>query len=224
VSYANGGDPGNTGSKVSSTPAPADANTGNGGNGITPTVTTGGINGQAGGSGIVVVRYSGAQVLSGGTVATVGSDTVHQFLTTGSSTLDLHSATIAGDIDGSGNLIWDKTGTLTLRGTDTYNGTTTINLGVLSLAGTIGSTSDLVFGTGMLDLGSTGLIRILQSNYSISDANTDIGNSLIFGDDTLLVSTFNDGFNDFTQITVIPEPRAALLGGLGLLALLRRRR
>lgn len=173
---------------------------------------------------VVVVRYSGAQVLSGGTVTTVGGDTVHQFLTTGTSALDLHSATIAGNIDGSGNLIWDKTGTLTLSGTDTYTGTTTIKLGVLSLAGTIGSTSDLIFGAGTLDLGSTGLIRILQSNYSISDANTDIGNSLISGDDTLQVSTFNDGFNDFTQITVIPEPRAALIGGLGLLALLRRRR
>jgi hypothetical protein len=39
----------------------------------------------------------GPQVLFGGTVSTVGSDTVHQFLS-GSSTLDLYSATIAGDI------------------------------------------------------------------------------------------------------------------------------
>ncbi|HSP41320.1 MAG TPA: hypothetical protein VLO11_00475 [Luteolibacter sp.] len=34
----------------------------------------------------------------------------------------------------------------------------------------------------------------------------------------------NDGFLDSVSVTVIPEPSAALLGGLGMLALLRRRR
>jgi hypothetical protein len=229
VTYAEGGDAGggSTG-QVSATPAPATANTGNGGNGITPnrtTTTPTPINGQAGGSGIVVVSYSGSQVLAGGIVSTVGGKTVHQFTSTGASTLDLHSATIAGGINGSGNLVWNKAGILTIGGANTYTGATTINLGQLFLAGAIGSTSDLIFlAGGKLDLGTTGLIRILQSNYSISDANNDISNNSIFAGDNLQVSTFNDGFNNFTQITVIPEPSAALLGSLGLLALLRRRR
>jgi hypothetical protein len=65
---------------------------------------------------------------------------------------------------------------------------------------------------------------VLQSNYSLVDAGLDITGSRIIGGDTLSVTTFNDGFSNFTQITVIPEPSAALLGGIGVLLLLRRRR
>ena len=50
-------------------------------------------------------------------------------------------------------------------------------------------------------------------------------NWMINYDDTLGAgdTTLSDGGN-YVTLTVIPEPRAALLGGLGLLALLRRRR
>jgi hypothetical protein len=37
-------------------------------------------------------------------------------------------------------------------------------------------------------------------------------------------SQYAGGSDSFVNITAIPEPRAALLGGLGMLALLRRRR
>lgn len=227
VTYAAGGDDGGgTSGQVSATPAPAAANTGNGGNGITPTATSGGINGQAGGSGIVVVKYAGTtQLLTGGLVSTVGGNTVHTFTSTGASTLALHSATVAGNIGGTGNLVWDKTGTLTLAGTNSYTGTTTISLGDLYLSGMIGSTSDLVFTSGgSIFLGLTGVINVLQTNYSLLDANGDITGGFIEGEGDLKVSTFNDGFNDFTQISVIPEPSAALLGAIGGLFLLRRRR
>lgn len=67
---------GGSGGRVSATPSPAAANTDNGGDGITLVHSGRGsfasaprINGQTGGSGIVVVRYdsfSGQQILSGG--------------------------------------------------------------------------------------------------------------------------------------------------------------
>jgi hypothetical protein len=57
------------------------ANTGGGGGG-----STGGNRGGAGGSGIIIIRYSGPQIATGGTVTTVGTDTVHTFTATGSST------------------------------------------------------------------------------------------------------------------------------------------
>jgi len=217
---------GNAGAGTSNNPGtPGADNTGNGGGGAWGQTSTSPNDGSAGGSGIVVVRYSGPQVLAGGVFSTVGGDTVHQFLDTGTSTLDLYSATVGGDISGDGNLIWDKTGTLTLGGTNTYTGTTTINLGTILLTGSIESTSDLIVGNGgFLNLGSSGVIYVLQSNYSITDADNDILAGLIFGADDLVVSTVSVGSDDFTQISVIPEPRAALLGSLGLLILLRRRR
>ncbi len=39
------------------------------------------------------------------------------------------NATIAGDIDGTGNLDWDGLGTLNLTGTNTYSGTTSVASG-----------------------------------------------------------------------------------------------
>lgn len=230
VTYAAGGNGGTTASLDTVSVGAAAASTGNGGRGAAPgganSTVTNAISGGTGGTGIVVVRYTGPQVLTGGTVSTVGGDTVHQFLSTGASTLDLYSATIDGDIDGSGSLVWDKTGILTLGGANTYMGSTQIDSGTIALSGSIGSTSDLSFVSGLLDLGSTGLIRVLQTNYSIADANTDIGNNRIQGSG-LTVSTFNDGSNDYTQILAVPEPTVLALaacGGAISLAVLRRRR
>jgi hypothetical protein len=48
-------------------------------------------------------------------------------------------------------------------------------------------------------------------------------NDTLVGDNFLSDATAN-GQNRFVTMTLVPEPGAALLGGLGLLALLRRRR
>jgi len=205
----------------------AAANTGGGGGG--GGTSSGGNSGGNGGSGIVVVRYSGSQVLAGGIVSTVGSDTVHTFLYDGignntSHTLDLHSATVAGNISGTGNLIWNKAGTLTLTGTSAYDGSTTVNTGMLAILGSV-QTSNLSFlDDGVINLGSSGQLFVLASNYSLTDAQNDITAGNIFGDQALFVSTATIGSDDYIFFNAIPEPTTALLGGIGMLCLLRRRR
>jgi hypothetical protein len=59
------------------------ANTGGGGGGNQYQTNPAG---GKGGSGIVIIRYPGAPIATGGTITSVGGDTVHTFTTTGSST------------------------------------------------------------------------------------------------------------------------------------------
>jgi hypothetical protein len=71
-----GGTGGNDSPVVSSTPGVA--NTGGGGGSYTTS--------QPGGSGIVIIRYPGPPIATGGTVTSTGGDTIHTFTATGSST------------------------------------------------------------------------------------------------------------------------------------------
>ncbi len=198
-------------------------NTGDGGggglNGSSANPSLGGV----GGSGIVVVRYSGSQVLTGGIVSTVGGDTVHQFLDTGTSTLGFN-ATVAGDITGTGNLIWDGGGTLTLTGTSAFDGSTTVNASMLAILGSVQTTNLVFLNDGTIDLGSSGQLFVLASNYTLTDAQNDIDAGNIFGDIPLFVGTETIGSDEYVIFNAIPEPSTALLGGLGFLMLLRRRR
>jgi len=59
------------------------ANTGGGGGGSQYQVNPAG---GKGGSGIIIIRYPGAPIATGGTVTSVGGDTIHTFTATGSST------------------------------------------------------------------------------------------------------------------------------------------
>lgn len=72
---------GGAGSNTSAAGGDGAANTGSGGGG-------GGCSsgGGAGGSGIVIIKYVGPQIASGGTVATADGYTIHTFTTTGTST------------------------------------------------------------------------------------------------------------------------------------------
>jgi hypothetical protein len=74
----------------------ATPNTGGGGGGTGSGTSL--INGL-GGSGIVVIRYSGAQKATGGTITTVGGDTVHTFTSSGTFT----PGAIWGDVSRNGN-------------------------------------------------------------------------------------------------------------------------
>ena len=144
---ATGGAGGDHGSNGSS----AFDNTGGGGGGGAHTNKSGG----QGGSGIVVVRYEGPQVLSGGDVSTDDLDTVHQFLDTGMSTLGFN-ATITGEISGEGSLEWDGGGTLTLTSTNTYTGETLVTEGTLLVIGSLDEASDVTVTGGLL--GGTGTV------------------------------------------------------------------
>jgi hypothetical protein len=71
---------GGSGSKSNTPGQPGQANTGGGG---------GGSQSQGpgnGGSGIVIIRYPGIPIATGGTITSVGGDTIHTFTATGSST------------------------------------------------------------------------------------------------------------------------------------------
>ena len=83
----NNGNPGGGGSNNSNTNRPggsAGANTGGGGGGGSHYNRTNA--GGTGGSGVVIIRYEGPAVFSGGTVTTVEGDTVHTFTTSGTLT------------------------------------------------------------------------------------------------------------------------------------------
>lgn len=102
-------------------------------------------------------------------------------------------------------------------------GTGTVNLnGLFVLDLTIASTNSGDF-WGIVDVGS--LNESYGSTFGVSSTlgafadNAGVW-SLVDGDNTW---TFTEG-TGILGVTVIPEPSAALLGGLGLLALLRRRR
>ena len=82
-------------------------------------------------------------------------------------------------------------------------------------------------GTNSFDVG--GLLRSYQDNYAFASAialsaNTDYKLRISVFEGTNQAGNFG-GINSFSlNGSVIPEPSAALLGGLGMLCLLRRRR
>jgi autotransporter-associated beta strand protein len=115
-----------------------------------------------------------------------------------------------GDIEFSGSLFGTGSrndivrstgdGTLVLSGENTYSGDTRITDGTLQLTGSVLKSSDLIIsGDGVLDLSTSGLIRVVQANYLESEADAEIAAGDIIGD-SLKVSTFNDGGTDYTQI------------------------
>jgi hypothetical protein len=85
-------------------------NTSIGGNGGTNTGGGGGggsggssaLSGGNGGSGIVVIRYPGSPRATGGTITSVGSDTVHTFTASGTFTMNTVTMTV-GDLSGNSN-------------------------------------------------------------------------------------------------------------------------
>jgi Bacterial Ig domain len=82
---AGGTNAGNGG--TNGTPGNGVANRGGGGGGSSYDGGAGGIVGGAGGSGIVIIRYPGTAVATGGTITTSGGYTIHTFTTSGTFTV-----------------------------------------------------------------------------------------------------------------------------------------
>jgi fibronectin-binding autotransporter adhesin len=187
----------------------------------------------------------------------------------------LVSGGISRGAEGNGALIKNGNGTLSLAGTNTYNGATMVSAGTLLVTGSLGNTDvtvestatiggsgtlggSLTFDPGAflnlsgatLGLTSTDILSV-SGSITLNDfgfgnligwdwANAVAGTyTLIDGGGTITLSgttptssnpfDFGNGKSGYfqegsLQAVIIPEPRAALLGGLGMLLLLRRRR
>ncbi len=167
----------------------------------------GGTLGGSGGSISGAVTINNTGVLSpGASIGTLGTGELS--FTTGSSFLyELNTNTPSGDLlNANGNLSFDGTVNLSL-----------IDLGSNSLLAP-GSKFTLISYFGTWD-GDT------FNGYADDSTFNLLGNQWYINYDDLSAGSINGGaFTNAVTLTVIPEPAAALLGSLGLLAMLRRRR
>jgi hypothetical protein len=195
---------GNGGGTIS-TGAPGAANTGGGGGGGGSVNIEGASrSGGAGGSGVVIVRYAGAAAATGGTV-TAGTNsatgyTLHTFTTAGTNSFDLSGvnmsqrlgATLTGAISGSGDLVFDGPGRLSLTGTNTYTGATTISAGTLAINGNNSAATGAVTvasGATLAGSGTVGGATTVQSGATHAPGNSPG------------LQTFNDGLTYATGST-----------------------
>ena len=163
---------------------PGEPNTGGGGGAARSDVAPYYVGGK-GGSGIVIVRYLGDPLATGGAVtAGTGSAagyTLHTFTDVGAHTLEFGAidATISGALTGSGGFTWNTPGTLTLTGSNTYTGTTKITDGTLALQGS-GSIADSA--TISIHSGATFDVTGTTGVYAIQSGQTLQGSGAIRGD------------------------------------------
>ncbi len=142
------------------------ANTGGGGAGY-----------NAGGSGIVIVRYAGAPAAVGGTIDTVSVPgyTLHTFTDVGAGSLELSpAATMASPIDGTGGFTLDSVGTLTLSANNSYQGGTIVS------AGTLVAGHSAALGSGAVTINAGGRLR-LDSGSVIANEIADLGSGFFGG-------------------------------------------
>jgi fibronectin-binding autotransporter adhesin len=176
------------------------------------TVNTGGILGGSGTVGALTVN-GGGTLAPGNSIESLGAGDV-SFAANSTFAYELNSASLNGDL-------LDSTGTLDIAAG-----------AILSLtqeaAGTlaIGSKLTLISYFGGWTNGE--LFTYLGGTLNDGGQFTLGANEWVFDYDALSggsnFSTDQTGATRFVTMTVVPEPGAALLGGLGLLALLRRRR
>lgn len=167
-----------------------------------------------GGSGSVLGAVSVSGTLApGNSIESLGTGAIS--FTTGSTfAYELNSASLNGDlVDSTGSL--DIAGTTTLTLTELASGVLAVGskLTLISYFGGWTSGELFTYNASLLADDST---FTLGSNTWKFDYNDISGGSNFTADQS--------GATSFVTMTVIPEPSAALLGGLGMLALLRRRR
>jgi autotransporter-associated beta strand protein len=165
----------------------------------------------------------------GGNGTIAGATTVNGNLTPGTSAGVLSfSSSLA--LMASSSTTMEITGTGMIRGTD-YDG---INVGsTLDLNGDLTLDLDTVFSAGIYTFNLFNAVGSTSGDFeSVALSGAYGAEPMTFGSGVWSATTDVNGGEtwSFSQssgeltLTVIPEPRAALLGGLGLLMLLRRKR
>jgi autotransporter-associated beta strand protein len=171
--------------------------------------------GGSGSTGAVIVRYLGAAAGTGGTVSSsaVAGYTVHSFLTSGSSSLDLSGLNLNsrlgavenGVISGSGDLTFTGPGTMTLNAANTYSGRTHISAGTLALgsSGSIANSSGVNIATGA-NFNVTTVVGgfTLGAEQNLSGGGTITGDVTISGSHTPGFSPGVQSFADDLTYTV----------------------
>jgi outer membrane autotransporter protein len=144
--------------------------------------------------------YTGGTTISGGTLVATTSTLPGSVVDNATLEFDQNfDGTFAGDISGTGNLVKDGTGTVTLTGRITYSGTTTVLAGQLvgntsNIGGTVTNSGVVIFdqsfdgtydssivGSGSLAKSGTGTMTLTGSNTytggtTISGGTLQIGN------------------------------------------------
>ena len=205
------------------------SNTGGGGSGGGPSNPGNFVKGGDGGSGIVIIRYSGPSVGAiGGTVTrgsgTAAGSTLHTFTTPGTSAFNLGTvdfnqrlgATLTGTISGaSGSVTYNGPGRLALAADNSYAGTTTISAGTL-IAGDGGTTGSLGAGA-VTNNAALGFNR--SDSVTVANAISGTGSLTQEGVGTMVLTGSNT-YSGATAITagtlqVGDGGTAGTLGGTG---------
>ncbi|NCW63951.1 MAG: hypothetical protein EBW04_07555, partial [Betaproteobacteria bacterium] len=229
----NNGSSGSTGSNQNG--GAGGANTGGGGGGGTWNDSLGG----AGGSGIVVIRHTYTQTTYNNHNLTINSGAGAVDMNGNVShigTLSINSASaaseISGIIDGVTALTKQGAGTLTLSGTNTYTGSTTIAAGTISIAssanlgatpgsadadniifngGTVTTTASFTLGTNKgITMTGNGTINTGAYTLTYGGVTTGSGNLTKTGAGTLILS----GANGHTGDLIISQGTATVSGTL----------
>ncbi|NJL19321.1 MAG: hypothetical protein HC901_03340 [Bdellovibrionaceae bacterium] len=99
----------------------------------------------------------------------------------------------AGVISGTGSVVKQGGGTLTLNGTNTYTGNTTVSAGILSLSGgnAIPDTNTLIISGGKVDLTANETVGILIYNGTLQGNDTygSTSSTAVVQDDTYFSGT-----------------------------------
>lgn len=183
---------------------------------------------------VVTTGFSGSHSGRSGASATFGSNdgtfganlagaptTAGTSFVKNNSTVSLTMTNNTGSAYSIDSLHWD----LGVRNTSLNAFTVTYVSGGLGPASTVIDTK-----TGLAAQGSGSLFDAYDYDYTLSSFLADT--TLEDGESAVFTFAFSGGSNNNSSIfdniafqgTLIPEPSSALLGGLGLLALLRRRR